>query len=62
MNFRPFLIKKCWDIIGKDLWEAIEASRRGGSLLSEINHSFLTLITKKAKPENPGDFRLIDLN
>lgn len=40
-GFQAFFFQKCWDIIGKDLWKAIEASRRGVSILSEINHSFL---------------------
>ena len=26
-RFQAFFYEKCWDIIGKDLWEAIEASR-----------------------------------
>jgi hypothetical protein len=47
-GFQVFFYKKCWDIIGVDLWKAIEASRNGGALLSEINHSFITLIPKKS--------------
>lgn len=57
MNFRPFFNQKCWDIIGKDIWNAIEASRKGGSLLSKINNTFLTLIPKNLELENPDDFR-----
>ena len=42
-------------------WRAIEASRNGGALLSEINYSFLTLIPKKSDPESAGDYRPIAL-
>ena len=60
-GFQAFFFQKCWDILGEDLWKAIEASRNGGSLLAEINYSFFTLIPKKDCPENPGDFRPIAL-
>ena len=60
-GFQAFFFQKCWDIIGMDLWRAIEASRKGGSILTEINHSFITLIPKKPDPEGPGDFRPIAL-
>ena len=36
-GFQAFFSQKCWEIIGLDLWKAIEASRNGGLLLSEIN-------------------------
>ena len=60
-GFQAFFFQKCLDIIGQDLWRAIEASRNGGSILAEINHSFITLIPKKSDPESPGDFRPIAL-
>lgn len=60
-GFQVFFYQKCWDIIGTELWEAIEASRQGGSLLAEINYSFFTLIPKKSVPENPRDYRSIAL-
>ena len=60
-GFQAFFFQKCWDILGEDLWRAIEASRNGGSLLAEINYSFFTLIPKKDCPENAGDFRPIAL-
>ena len=47
-GFQAFFFQKCWDIIGIDLWKALEAMRNGGSLLSEINFTFLTLIPKLA--------------
>lgn len=60
-GFQAFFFQKCWDILGEDLWRAIEASRNGGSLLAEINFSFFTLIPKKEDPEHPRDFRPIAL-
>ena len=60
-GFQAFFVQKCWDIIRIDLWKAIQASRNGGSLLSEINNTFLTLIPQKNDPEIPRDFRPIVL-
>lgn len=60
-GFQAFFFKKCWDILGEDLWRAIEASRNGGSLLAKINFSFFTLIPKKDSLEHPGDFYPIAL-
>ena len=50
-GFQAFFFQKCWEIIGLDLWKAIEATRNGGLLLSKINYTFLTLIPKKENPE-----------
>ena len=60
-GFQAFFFKKCCDILGIDLWKAIEASQNGGSLLAEINYSFITLIPKKDGLEHPGDFHPIVL-
>ena len=58
---QTFLDQKCWEIFGVNLWKAIEASKNGGSLLSKINYTFLTLIPKKDDIENLRDFRPTDL-
>lgn len=50
-GFQALFFQRCWDILGEDLWRAIEASRNGGSLLAKINYSFFTLIPKKECPE-----------
>lgn len=60
-GFQAFFFQKCSEIIGVDLWKAIEVSRNGGKLLAKINHTFLTLIPKKSKAKEPGDFKPIAL-
>ena len=60
-GFQAFFFQKCWEIIGVDLWKALEASGNGGTLLAKINHTFLTLTSKKNMSEEPGDFRPIAL-
>ena len=59
--FQAFFFQRCWDILGEDLWRAIEDSWNDDSLLVEINFSFFTLIPKKDGPEHPGYFRPIAL-
>ena len=46
-GFQSFFFQKCWEILGEELWKAIEATRNGGSILTEFNHTFLALIPKK---------------
>ena len=60
-EFQAFFFQKCWEIIEADLWKEIEASRNGGTLLAEINHTFLTPIPKENKAKLPGDFKPIAL-
>ena len=43
------------------MWKALEATCNGGSILTEINHTFLTLIPKKSESVVLGDFRPISL-
>ena len=33
-GFQAFFFQKCWDIMGIEIWKAIEASRNVGSILS----------------------------
>ena len=60
-GFQAFFFQQCWDILGEELWKALEATRNGGSILTEINHTFLTLIPKKSNSIAPGEFRPIAL-
>lgn len=60
-GFQAFFFHKCWNILGEDLWKAIEATKKSGSLLAEINNTFLAIIPKNTNHEEPGDFRPIAL-
>lgn len=57
-GFKAFFFKKCWDIIGEYLWKELEATTNEGSLLTDINHTFLTLIPKKMDVDKPDHFTL----
>ena len=60
-GFQAFFYQKCWDIIGIDLWNTIEASWKAGSLLSKINYSFLVSSPKNLGPKTLEDFSHITL-
>lgn len=57
MNF----FNKCWHILGQDLVDALECSRRLGRILKEVNNTLISLIPKKENALNLGDFRPISL-
>lgn len=48
-----------WDIVKSDLWGAVKYISNGGSLVREINHTFICLIPKKKNAVELGDFRPI---
>jgi hypothetical protein len=50
-----------FDLIGNDVLEAVEESRRSGSMVSSLNSTFIALIPKVDKPSSFGDFRPISL-
>ena len=55
-GFHAFFYKKSL----RYYWaRSIEVFRNGGSILTVINHTFLTLILKKLDYEEPGHFRPI---
>ena len=56
-GFQAFFFQQCWDILGVDLWKALEVTCNGGSILTEINHTFLTRIPNKHESVVPVDFR-----
>jgi ribonuclease HI/exonuclease III len=51
----------CWDLVKKDVWEAVEESRASGLVLPALNATFLTLIPKEERVTNPKHFRPIAL-
>jgi hypothetical protein len=50
-----------FDLVGEDLLEMVEESRRLGKITGGLNATFLTLIPKANKPSTFDDFRLISL-
>jgi len=50
-----------FDLIGNDILEEVEESRRSRSMGRSLNASFLVLIPKVDKPFSFGDFRPITL-
>jgi len=60
-GFPAFFFQKCWHFIGDEIVDALEGVRNSGSLLKEVNNTFLSLIPKKEKPENLGDLQPISL-
>lgn len=53
--------KICWSNIRKDIFEAIKNFFIRGKLLSQVKHTFITLVPKSDHPSRPGDYRLISL-
>jgi len=50
-----------FDIVGQDLLDMVEETRRLGSVGGSINSTFIALIPKTQKPETFDDFRSISL-
>lgn len=50
-----------WDVIGKDVTDAVLTTPNMGNLPSSLNHTFITLISKKKDPKKDFDYRPISL-
>ena len=50
-----------FDLMGKDLLNAVEYNRKYGRITPSLNSTFLALIPKKDKPTTFADFRPISL-
>ena len=50
-----------FDILGPELVNVVETSRREGRVTPSLNSTFIALIPKKEKPTSFVDFRLISL-
>jgi hypothetical protein len=48
-------------MVGDELLEVVEDSRKRGEMISSINLTFLALIPKSNKPSSFGDYRPISL-
>ncbi|XP_042950031.1 uncharacterized protein LOC122282138 [Carya illinoinensis] len=57
----PIFFQKYWHVLGKSVTDAFLLSLNSGDFPSELNHTFLTLIPKKASPSKVADFRPISL-
>lgn len=53
--------KACWSTVKQDVWEAVEDSRRLGTILKSLNSTFLALIPKTEEAKTPDKFRPIAL-
>jgi hypothetical protein len=50
-----------FDLLGNDLLEVVEESRRLGKVSGALNATFIALIPKSDKPDSFGGFRPIAL-
>ena len=50
-----------FELLGEDLLEVLEKSRKSGVIHAPINSTFIALIPKVNKPEAFDDFRMISL-
>ncbi|KAK2651365.1 hypothetical protein Ddye_011221 [Dipteronia dyeriana] len=54
-------VKVNWEVVGADFMNFIEEFHKDGSIVKEVNHSFINLIPKRLNPKTLGDFRPISL-
>ena len=60
-GFSALFYQICWNIIGWDLWAAVEESRRSKSMLKYFNTTNISIIPKVRDPQTFVDFRPISL-
>eukprot|EP00253_Pinus_taeda_P007744 PITA_07744 len=53
--------KACWNTVKQDVWEAVEDSRRSGTIHKSLNSTFIALIPKTEEAKTPDKFRPIAL-
>ncbi|KAL7197291.1 hypothetical protein ACSBR2_019886 [Camellia fascicularis] len=58
-GFTACFFKASWDIVGKEVTQAIRSFFQSGKLLSEVNSTIIALIPKAPNPVKVGDFRPI---
>lgn len=57
----PLFFITYWDIVGQAVTEAVLSSFKSGTLPPILNHTFITLISKKKRPKFVTNFRPISL-
>jgi len=60
-GFNFAFVKKYWEVIGKDIVQAIRDFQSTGFILRGCNASFITLVPKKDNPSDLNEFRPISL-
>ena len=60
-GFSALFYQSCWNIIGWDLWAAVEESRLSKSMLKYFNTTNISIIPKVRDPQTFADFRPISL-
>lgn len=52
-----FFLKKCWNIVGKDIISTMQSFFYLGFILCSINETLLSLVSKVYNPTNVSQFR-----
>lgn len=61
-GFHPLFYKKFWNKVGMEVLEAVLTALNVGTILANLNHTFLNLISKVQSPRQVIDFRPISLS
>ncbi|KAJ0040292.1 hypothetical protein Pint_27485 [Pistacia integerrima] len=56
---RAFFFKKAWDIVGHDVFKAIQNFFKSGKMLREVNCAIIALVPKNENPSSCSEFRPI---
>ena len=60
-GFSPIFYQSYWHVVGQDVIEAVLSCLNSSTLLSSINHTFVTLIPKVKNPKKVIEYRPISL-
>lgn len=61
MDFQVFFYQKYWDVVGEDVFTAVNEFFQNGYILKEMNHTNVALVPKVNNPESMSQFRPISL-
>ena len=60
-GFNDYFFEKHWDVVGDNVAATVLAILNGQEFPSKLNHTFVALIPKKAKPLLVSEYRPISL-